>query len=133
MNNNLGNKEIMARNIRRLMEKNGKDRTDVCRDLGISYTTFTDWVKGNTYPRIDKIEKLANYFHVSKADLVEDTDGYYENNDTALIAQQIYENPDLRMLFDSAVDATPEDLQTVHGLLLALKRKENGDGYDDPA
>lgn len=67
----LGNKQIMAQNIQRLMNKFGKDRNDVCNDLGFKYTTFTDWVNGNTYPRIDKIELMANYFNVSKAELVE--------------------------------------------------------------
>lgn len=67
----LGNKEVMAQNIQRLMNKYGKDRNDICRDLGFKYTTFTDWVNGNTYPRIDKIELMANYFNVSKSELVE--------------------------------------------------------------
>lgn len=67
----LGNKEIMAQNIQRLMDKHGKDRNDICRDLGFKYTTFTDWINGNTYPRIDKIELMANYFNVSKSELVE--------------------------------------------------------------
>ena len=126
MDNGLGNKEIMARNILRLMEQNGKDRMDVCKDLGISYTTFTDWVKGKTYPRIDKIEMLAKYFHVSKSDLVENTTVYYENDDTAAIAQEIFDNHDLRVLFDAARDADPEDLKTTYDMLMALKRKENG-------
>ena len=68
----LGNKEIMAKNIRKYMEKFRLDRNKICSDLGIKYTTFTDWINANTYPRIDKIEMLANYFHISKADLVED-------------------------------------------------------------
>ena len=72
MNNNLGNKEIMARNIQRYMRLYDKDRMTICKDLGIRYTTFTDWVNGKTYPRIDKIELLANYFGVTKADLVEE-------------------------------------------------------------
>ena len=62
----------MAKNILKYMERDGKSRHEVCHDLGISYTTFTDWVKGKTYPRIDKIELLADYFRISKADLVED-------------------------------------------------------------
>lgn len=68
----LGNKEIMAKNIKRLMEERGIDRNQICSDLHIKYTTFTDWVNANTYPRIDKIELMANYFHVTKADLVEE-------------------------------------------------------------
>lgn len=67
----LGNKEVMAKNIKRLMNMHNKDRNDVCKELGFKYTTFTDWINAKTYPRIDKIEMMANYFGVSKADLVE--------------------------------------------------------------
>ena len=69
---NLGNKEIMAKNIQYYMDKYDKTRQEMCEALGVKYTTFTDWVKGNSYPRIDKIELMANYFGISKADLVED-------------------------------------------------------------
>jgi len=55
---NLGNKEIMAKNIQFYMDKYGKSRQDMCEALGVKYTTFTDWVKGNSYPRIDKIELI---------------------------------------------------------------------------
>lgn len=73
----LVNKEIMAKNIRRLMEEHHKDRRDICKDLGVKYTTFTDWYNGKTYPRIDKIEMLANYFGVSKSELVEQASTTY--------------------------------------------------------
>lgn len=69
---NLGNKQIMAKNILFYMDKYNKTRNDMCEALGVKYTTFTDWVKGNSYPRIDKIELMANYFGISKADLVEE-------------------------------------------------------------
>lgn len=68
----LGNKETMAKNIQYYMDKYEKTRQDMCDALGVKYTTFTDWVKGNSYPRIDKIELMANYFGISKADLVEE-------------------------------------------------------------
>ena len=68
----LGNKAIMAENIKYYMEKNNKTRNDVCDDLGIKYTTFSDWVNAKKYPRIDKIEILANYFGIEKSDLVEE-------------------------------------------------------------
>lgn len=60
--NHLGNKEIMAKNIQRYMDKYGVDRRKLSNDLDIRYTTLTDWLKAKTYPRIDKIELLANYF-----------------------------------------------------------------------
>lgn len=68
----LGNKEIMARNIRKYLRISQKSQKDVCRDLGIKEMTFSDWVNAKTYPRIDKIELLANYFGIEKSDLVED-------------------------------------------------------------
>ncbi len=70
--NDLGNKEIMSTNIQYYMDKYEKTRQDMCEALGVKYTTFTDWVKGNTYPRIDKIELMANYFGIEKSDLVEE-------------------------------------------------------------
>lgn len=67
----LGNKEIFAKNLQYYMNLNNKTRTEVCRDLEIPYSTFTDWCNANIYPRIDKIEILANYFEIKKSDLVE--------------------------------------------------------------
>lgn len=68
----LGNKEIMSRNIQHYMNIKNKTRQEICDDIGVKYTTFTDWLNGNTYPRIDKIELMANYFGINKSDLVED-------------------------------------------------------------
>lgn len=69
--NDLGNKDIMAINIKYYMEDKGIDRNTLCSDLGIKYTTLCDWLNAKTYPRIDKIEMMANYFGVQKSDLVE--------------------------------------------------------------
>ncbi|MCQ5131447.1 hypothetical protein NE562_17480 [Butyricicoccus faecihominis] len=71
----LGNKKIFSNNLRFLMERFGKDRNQICNDLNFKYTTFADWYNGNKYPRIDKIEMLANYFGVLKSDLIEDKGG----------------------------------------------------------
>ena len=70
--NNLGNKEIMAKNIQYYLDLKGKDRNEMCRDLGFKYTTVSNWLQGVKYPRIDKIEMMARYFGITKADLVED-------------------------------------------------------------
>lgn len=67
----LGNKEIFAKNLNYYMTINNKDRNDIARDLEQPYTTVTGWCKGEFYPRIDKIQLLANYFGINKSDLVE--------------------------------------------------------------
>lgn len=74
----LGNKEIFSRNLKYYMNLYNKSRNDICKDLGFSYTTFTSWYNGDFYPRIDKIEMLANYFNIEKSDLIEE----HHNNAT---------------------------------------------------
>lgn len=66
------NKRIMARNIKRFMEQKGVTNQQVCDALGFKYTTFMDWIKGVTYPRIGKVEAMAQYFGCEKSDLIED-------------------------------------------------------------
>lgn len=66
------NKNIFATNLNALMMKHCKSRKDLSDDLGISYFTITAWAKGTKYPRMDKVEMLANYFGVLKSDLIED-------------------------------------------------------------
>jgi repressor LexA len=68
----MDNKNIFARNLQWYMEVNGKSRKDVSDAIGVSYYTFTDWVKGKKYPRMDKVEKLAAYFGILKSDLIEE-------------------------------------------------------------
>ena len=66
------NKDIMARNIKRFMEKKGVTNQQLCDALGFKYTTFVDWIKAKTYPRIGKVEAMANYFGCEKSDLIEE-------------------------------------------------------------
>jgi repressor LexA len=67
----MDNKNVFASNLKRYMEVKGKSRNDISEALGISYFTVSDWVNGKKYPRMDKVEMLANYFGVQKSDLIE--------------------------------------------------------------
>ena len=69
---NLGNKEAMAKNLLYYMERSGKNQKELAEIVGVSTSTFNDWVKAKKYPRIDKIEILANYFKILKSDLIEE-------------------------------------------------------------
>ena len=62
---------IVAANIKRLMRQKGVIASDVCRALEIPNATLSDWTNAKTYPRISHLEKLAAYFGVSKAEIVE--------------------------------------------------------------
>lgn len=70
--NDRNSRAVLAKNIRHYMELNQKTRSELCQALGVKYTTLSDWVNGKTYPRIDKIERMADYFGIEKSDLTED-------------------------------------------------------------
>ena len=72
MAENMDEKNIFASNLKKYMKLQGKSRTDISNALGISYFTVTTWVNGTKYPRIDKIERLAQYFGIQKSDLIEE-------------------------------------------------------------
>ena len=65
-------KIIFSQNLKYQMDLHRKSRQDVSDALGISYFTITSWVNGTKYPRMDKIEKLAEYFGILISDLVEE-------------------------------------------------------------
>ncbi|MBS4762243.1 LexA family transcriptional regulator [Carnobacteriaceae bacterium zg-ZUI252] len=100
----LGNKEIMAKNIQYFMDKHDVDRKTLCIDLNLKYMTVADWINGKTYPRIDKIELLANYFGINKSDLVEE-----KNHNTS---------PTLSIIIQSIVDTSVQlESQRQHNVL----------------
>lgn len=68
----LENKKTLSNNLKYYMSINNKSRNDICNDLHLKYSTVRDWELGNIYPRIDKIEMLANYFNIQKSDLIEE-------------------------------------------------------------
>lgn len=116
----------------KLLEDRGVRAADVCRGTGLPSSLFSEWKKGKSTPKADKLQKIADYFNVSLEYLMTGEEsnleeGYYTNPETAKMAQEIFENRELRALFDASRDASPEDLKIVHDMLLALKRKERGD------
>lgn len=68
----LGNKEIFSRNLRRYISQSGKTQKEIAKAVGVGQSTFCDWVNGRIYPRMNKVQLLAEYFGIKKSDLVED-------------------------------------------------------------
>ena len=68
----IGNKEVFAKNLTAYLERFNKSQREMAEIVGVSPSTFNDWANGRKYPRIDKIEFLANYFGIKKSDLIEE-------------------------------------------------------------
>ena len=89
-------------------------------------------LKKGTFPA-DRLNSIANYLNLSPQYIMtgqeNEIEQYYHDEETVQMAQEIFENKELRLLFSAARDASPEDLKTTHDMLMALKRKERG--YND--
>lgn len=73
----------------------------------------------------ERLKKVADYLDVTTEYLLTgDNEGYYINPETADMAQKIYDNKDLRLLFDVAKDVTPEQLKLLHDLALSWKKSK---------
>lgn len=114
----------------------GLSDATVSKQAGISQTTLSDWKKGKYTPKAEKLGKIADVLGVSISFLTTGKDTpkesikgnvYYFDDATAEKAQQLFSNPDMRLLFDAAQDCKPEDLQMAANLLLRLK-ESNPDG-----
>ena len=126
--------------FKRLRTSSGLTQVELAEKIGISRSTIGMYETGAREPDFETLEAIADFFNVDidyllgrsdKTELLPETIGhYYLNDETAKAAQEIFENKELRLLFDAARDADAEDLQTVHSMLLALKRKERGSNDD---
>ena len=116
----------------KLLKAKGCSAYQVSKATGIAQSTLSDWKNGKSIPKADKIQKIADFFGVSAEYLMTGNEGeegkkYYLNDETAEMAQKLFESRELRVLFDAAQDATPEDLKTTYDMIMALKRKERGE------
>lgn len=102
---NIGNKEIFAENLAYYVDKSGKSQKELAGIAGVATSTFNDWMKAKKYPRIDKIEILANHFRIMKSDLIEDKKEMQKNNDIAAdIVDKLLDKPSIYPLLERLLD-----------------------------
>ena len=119
----LGNKNIMARNLRRLMREKNVSAKELSKTLDFPYTTLLSWLKADNYPRIDKIEAMANYFGVLKSDLIEEklTEEKEKDNDImADIIVRMRTDEDFFKLVNSIYVLDSADIKRYQAVLNAL-------------
>ena len=78
-------KRVLARNLKRYMQESGKSQKEMAEVVGVSAPTFNEWINAKKYPRIDKIQIMADYFGIKKSDLIEEkiSDDLQNKNDIA--------------------------------------------------
>lgn len=118
-----------------LIEEKGLTAYRVSKDTGISQASLADWRKGRSNPKIDKLQKLSEYFGVSIGYLTGEADeridtqappkhqGYYVDKETAEYAEMLRTRPNARLLFSAAKDISKEDMQKAVEYIEFLKSK----------
>ena len=128
-------RRLFANRLKYYLNLNGYTQADMARYMNVTTATTAKWCTGVTMPRVDKIQSLCNWLGIEKSDLLdsrksEETDSqddkvrWYLDAETAEIAKRIQDDPQLRLLFDTAKDASPEDIELLKNMLEALRKKE---------
>lgn len=115
-------KKIFSINLLRYLSLNNKSQKEVADAIGVSPQTFNTWCQGIALPRMGKVQLLADYFHISKSDLLEEhtTESdipYYLNEDAREMAQFLFDNPDYKVLFDASRKVKKEDIEKVKRMI----------------
>ena len=103
-------KEVFARNLRMYMDRAGKTQRDMAEIVGVSTATFSEWINAKKYPRIDKIEKMAEYFGILKSDLIEEKKSSADNSEELLNNE----------IIERLISLTPAELEKVDAFVQGL-------------
>jgi len=111
-----------------LLQKNGATPYKVSKATGISQTTFSSWKQGKLTPKIDKMQKIADYFGVSVDYLMgneveENKKNYYYLDEEARdVLREIKINDKLRVLVDATKKLEPSDIEFIINMAKKLKK-----------
>ena len=118
-------KEVFAKNLQKYMELSGKNQKELAAIVGVSAPTMHDWLKAKKYPRIDKIEILADYFGILKSDLIEEktkerADVQKKADSITEVVLKMKSNPEFLSLVENLCDLDTEQLKSVQQLIAAF-------------
>ena len=122
----LGNADVFARNLRHYVDASGQLGKDIAAVVGVATSTFSEWMNGKKYPRIDKIEMLANYFHIQKSDLIED------HSDAGTMPETFREpkTPENRIVSANMDDLPQDDREVLLSVFMAMMRKRYPERFE---
>jgi len=121
----IGNKAIFSKNLKYYIDKCGKDRRELAEIWGFPYSTLSEWINGRKYPRIDRIEIMADYFGILKSDLIEEKMTEEKEKDNELLAEIIVRmrmDEEFKSLVESLYLLDSDKIQGVKQLLQAFAK-----------
>jgi repressor LexA len=117
--------EIFVKNLLYYAEQKGWNKKEIAQKINVAPSTITDWCKLRTYPRMDKIELLAEIFDIEKSDLIEDhnvKNQYYLVKEAKKLADELVQTPDMLELLHKIKKLSDNDLTIVKSLIDSLTK-----------
>ena len=62
----------IGQNIKQLRESHGLSQAELAQIAGVSNKAVSTWENDSKIPRMGAIQKMADYFHILKSDIIED-------------------------------------------------------------
>ena len=118
-------REIFVKNLRYMMEKKGISQADICRELGVSSATVSDWCTGKKYPRVDAMQSLADLFGVRFSTLTTEN-GLQDYEDQERL-ESLHQDPRLGLLFDRTRKMSHEDVEFMLQMADRILKERDGE------
>lgn len=67
-------KQVLAENLQKQLNIAGISQTDLANAIGVHPSSVSVWLKGEAAPRASTVDKICKYLHISRADLILDSD-----------------------------------------------------------
>ena len=120
--------------FRKLRTSIGYTQAELADALGISRSRIGMYETGAREPDFETLEIIADFFNVdtdyllgrtNKTTFIPKSD-YYTNEETAQLAQEMFEDADMRSLFDMKRNMPPERFKAHMEFMKNLYKQENG-------
>ena len=112
----LRQKKIFAQNLRYYLDKTGKLQREVSDALKISQCSVSDWMNLRSYPRMNKIQQMAELFGCEISDLIEEHS--LDNKNYALkISEEFINDPQAYELYRKIKALSERDREAVEMLI----------------
>jgi len=114
--------------LKSLRIREGLTQGDLAEKLGLSRSTISMYERGEREPELEVMENIADFFNVDMNYLTgnETNEEYYTDLQIRQIAQEIFEDKDMRLLFDLKKTTKANDLMNYARFLKEQYERENG-------
>lgn len=126
--------KVFAKRLRYYLDKNDMTQKELAQRLGVGTTSVYNWLNEIKAPRMDKVDHMCKIFGCNRSDLMTDEpdqDGYYTDPETARLAQEMFEDPQMRSLFHMKRNMEPEKFKAHYDMMKKMYQLEHPEDGDD--